>query len=97
MPATEEPGAIKSQLWTLTTKAHMRELQDALEYLGVDASVWTHCHPEAAPGRMEIPDTTIRTNPTVKVEKLPARIRTTTLDALTLINIELLPEAEAEA
>lgn len=96
MPAEEEPGTIRSQVWTLNTKADLREFQDALEYLGVDSSVWVHTHPDGPGGRMEVPDTKIRTNPSILVDRFGRKVRTTTLDDTSLINIELLPTGTEE-
>lgn len=92
MPAEEEPGEIKSFMWELNDNDDLRELQDTLLYLGIDSSVWRHAHPSGPGGRMEIPDTKIRTNPSVTVESYGRRVRTTTMDDSVLINIELLPQ-----
>lgn len=91
MPVQEDVGVIKSFTWALNTIEDMRELQDTMAYLGVDSSVWRHCHAEGPGGRMEIPDTGIRTNPSILVESFGRLVRTTTMNDSTLINIELLP------
>lgn len=93
MPAQEDPGNIKVFTWSLDTIDDLREFQDTLAYLGVDSSVWRHMHPEGPGGRLEVPDTKIRTNPSILVDRLGRRVRTTTMDDSLLINIELLPLA----
>lgn len=94
MPAEEEPGDIKVFTWSLDTIDDLREFQDTLAYFSVSSSVWRHPDPGGPGGRMEVPDTKIRTNPAILVDHLGRKVRTTTLDDTTLINIELLPEGD---
>lgn len=94
MAVQEDSGNIKSFTWELNDIEEMRELQDTLAYFSIDSSVWRHCDPEGPGGRMEIPDTRIRTNPSVLVETFGRKVRTTTMDDSVLINIELLPIEE---